>query len=85
MPGLETGSASWLCTERRSHDEAAAAAPPEPFDGVAELWFDVDELLRLLQTDSGVAAAQALLEDERRLLDLARPPIFVAEDYVAVG
>jgi uncharacterized protein (TIGR02118 family) len=67
--------------------EAAAAArgAPEPFDGVAELWFDADELLRLMQTDSGTAAAQALLEDERRFLDLARSPIFVAEDYVAVG
>ena len=67
--------------------EAAAAArgAPEPFDGVAELWFDADELLRLMQTDSGTEAARALLEDERRFLDLARSPIFVAEDYVAVG
>lgn len=67
--------------------EAAAAArgAPEPFDGVAELWFDADELLRLMQTDTGAEAAQALLEDERRFLDLARSPIFIAEDYVVVG
>jgi len=30
-------------------------------------------------------AALALLEDERRFLDLARSPIFFAEDYVVVG
>jgi len=67
--------------------EAAAAArgAPEPFDGVAELWFDADELLRLMQTDSGTEAAGALLEDERRFIDLARSPIFFAEDYVVVG
>jgi len=67
--------------------EAAAAArgAPEPFDGVAELWFDADELLRLMQTDTGAEAARALLEDERRFLDLARSPIFFVEDYVVVG
>jgi hypothetical protein len=34
---------------------------------------------------TGAEAAGALLEDERRFLDLARSPIFFAEDYVVVG
>jgi uncharacterized protein (TIGR02118 family) len=63
---------------------ATARGAPEPFDGVAELWFDADELLRLMQTASGAEAARTLLEDEGRFLDLARSPIFVAEDYVVV-
>ncbi len=70
------------------HSVAAAAAAargaPEPFDGVAELWFDGDELLRLMQTEAGAEAARALLEDERRFLDLAQSPIFCAEDHVIV-
>ncbi len=64
---------------------AAARGAPEPFDGVAELWFDGDELLRLMQTDEGAEAARALLEDERRFLDLPQSPLFVAEDHVIVG
>ena len=34
---------------------------------------------------TGAEAAGALLEDERRFLDLARSPIFFAEDCVVVG
>ena len=64
---------------------AAARGAPEPFDGVAELWFDGDELLRLMQTEAGAEAARALLEDERRFLDLGQSPIFLAEDHIIVG
>ena len=64
---------------------AAARGAPESFDGVAELWFDGDELLRLMHTEAGAEAARALLEDERRFLDLAQSPLFLAEDHVIVG
>ena len=63
---------------------AAARGAPAPFDGVAELWFDGDELLARMQTEAGVEAGRALLEDERRFLDLANSPIFFAEDHVVV-
>lgn len=63
---------------------AAARGAPEPFDGVAELWFDSDELLRRMQTEAGAEAGRALLEDERRFLDLANSPIFCAEDHVVL-
>ena len=62
----------------------AARGAPEPFDGVAELWFDSDELLQLMQTEAGAEAGRALLEDERRFLDLANSPIFCAEDHVVL-
>jgi hypothetical protein len=38
-----------------------------------------------MQTEMGGEAARAPLEEERRFLDLARCPIFFAEDYVVVG
>lgn len=83
------GIRRYLQAHTLDHPVAAAAAAargaPEPFDGVAELWFDGDELLRLMQTDAGAEAGRALLEDERRFLDLAQSPIFCAEDHVIVG
>jgi uncharacterized protein (TIGR02118 family) len=63
---------------------AAARGTPEPYDGVAELWFDTQELLERMQSEAGAEAARALLEDERRFLDLRRSPIFCAEDHVVL-
>ena len=60
----------------------AARQAPDAFDGVAELWFDADELLRSTQTPAGITAGRALLEDEQRFIDLAQSPIFFVEDHV---
>jgi uncharacterized protein (TIGR02118 family) len=58
---------------------------PEPFDGVAELWLDSLEALTAAgSTDAGRAAASALLDDERRFIDLARSPLFLAEEHVVI-
>ena len=58
---------------------------PEPFDGVAELWLDsLDALVAAGSSADGRAAAAALLEDERRFIDLARSPLFLAEEHVVV-
>jgi uncharacterized protein (TIGR02118 family) len=58
---------------------------PEPFDGVAELWLDSLEALTAAgSTEAGRAAASALLEDERRFIDLARSPLFLAEEHVVI-
>jgi len=66
--------------------EAAAAVrgAPEPYDGVAELWFDDAEMLTCVQTAEGAEAGRLLLEDEQRFVDLARSPIFLAKDDVVV-
>src|ERR1017187_513184 len=58
------------------HDEAVAGArgsEPRFYDGVAELWWDsLEELTAAFTTEAGQAAAQELLEDEQRFIDLPR-------------
>jgi len=63
---------------------AATRGAPDPFDGVAELWFDLDDLTASTATPAAIEAGRALLEDERRFIDLARSPIFIAEDNVVI-
>jgi uncharacterized protein (TIGR02118 family) len=58
---------------------------PECFDGVAELWFDSAEAITQgASTPEGAAAAAALLEDERRFVDHARSPLFLAEEHSVI-
>lgn len=64
---------------------AASRGAPDPYDGVAELWFDLDQLLSLAQREAAVEAGRALLEDERRFIDLAQSPIFITEENVVVS
>jgi uncharacterized protein (TIGR02118 family) len=60
----------------------ASRGGPDPYDGVAELWWDDRAALAaaLADPDAQRAAAE-LLEDERRFIDLARSPLFVAEEH----
>ena len=58
---------------------------PEPFDGVAELWWDdLEEMQRASVTPAGREANRMLLEDERRFIDLERSPLWVAEERTVV-
>jgi uncharacterized protein (TIGR02118 family) len=64
---------------------AGARNSPEPYDGVAELWFDdLEAIVAAGSTDAGQAASAALLADERTFLDLERSPLFLAEEHVIV-
>lgn len=67
--------------------EAARAArgAPEPYDGVAKLWFDNEVLLAQAETPAGIRAARLLLEDESRFIDLPRSAIFFVEDEEVIG
>jgi uncharacterized protein (TIGR02118 family) len=60
-------------------------APPE-FDGVAELWFDSLEAVAAngLRPEAQ-AAAQLLLEDERKFIDLPKSPLWWGDEKVIVG
>jgi len=59
---------------------------PEPYDGVAEIWYESREALEALGKDSSArAASRELLEDEKRFVDLSGSPIFVGEERVIVG
>ena len=57
---------------------------PEPFDGVAELWFD--SLDTMGSDDPAVVRANAdLFEDEGNFIDLANSPMWIAEENTVVG
>jgi uncharacterized protein (TIGR02118 family) len=54
----------------------------EPFDGVAELWWDsLDELAAATATPEGRTASDVLLEDERRFIDHAGSSMFLCEEH----
>ena len=66
----------------------AGRGGPEGFDGVAELWWDsLDDLAAASSTPAGLAAGAELLEDERKFIDLANSPLWLAEEHeiVALG
>ena len=64
----------------------ASRGGPEDYDGVAELWWDsLDDLAAATASDEGRAASLALLEDERRFIDLARSPLWLGREHVVVG
>lgn len=61
----------------------ARGSEMEPFDGVAEVWWEsVGAILRVGATKEGRAAGRALLEDEARFIDLPRSAIFYADEHV---
>lgn len=64
----------------------AGRAAPQMYDGVAELWWDSFEDLQTANTSpEGQAAGQALLDDERKFIDLARSPLWFGEEKVIFG
>ena len=84
------GIRRYVQSTRFDSDLAAVAArvrgAPEPFDGVAELWFDSREAMEAgFSTKAGRAAGRALLEDEARFIDLENSPIWFATEREIVG
>jgi uncharacterized protein (TIGR02118 family) len=63
----------------------ASRGAPEPFDGIAELWFESEAAIaESLQNPAAALAGQALVEDERRFVDLERSPIWLGEEIEVV-
>jgi uncharacterized protein (TIGR02118 family) len=59
---------------------------PRQYDGVAELWWDsVDDLVQAAMSEEGQTAQRALLEDERRFIDLPSSPIWLGDEIAVVG
>ena len=59
---------------------------PEPFDGIAEAWWDdEDAFMRSVASADARAAARKLIEDEARFIDLGRSPIWLATEDEIVG
>ena len=58
---------------------------PEPYDGVAEIWYESRHALDTLGRDPAArVASRELLEDERRFVDSDRSPIFITDEHVIV-
>ena len=54
---------------------------PEPYDGIAEIWYENLETLENLGADPDArSASRELKEDEARFIDLARSPIWIASE-----
>ena len=70
-------------------DDALAGSrgsEPRQYDGVAELWWDsIDDLVQAATSEEGQTAQQALLEDERRFIDVANSPIWLGEEIAVIG
>jgi hypothetical protein len=69
-------------------DEALSGSrgsAPRYYDAVAELWWEsIDDLLEASMSDEGQIAEQALLEDERRFIDLPNSPLWLGEENVVI-
>ena len=64
----------------------AGRGAPEMYDGVAQLWWTgLDDLVAATTSSEGQVAGLALLEDERKFIDLARSPLFFGEERVIFG
>ncbi|MDX8528425.1 EthD domain-containing protein [Mesorhizobium sp. MSK_1335] len=54
---------------------------PEPYDGVADIWYESREALETLgHNPDARAASRKLPEDERRFIDSAPSPIWIGEE-----
>ena len=74
-----------LTTELNDMIRAGRSAP-EMYDGVAELWWDsFADLEAATSSPEGQAAGLALLEDERKFIDLARSPLWFGEEKRIFG
>jgi uncharacterized protein (TIGR02118 family) len=59
---------------------------PDPYDGLAEIWYESMEVFNSVARSAEARAAnQELLEDERRFIDLARSPIWIGVESVIIG
>jgi uncharacterized protein (TIGR02118 family) len=58
---------------------------PEPYDGIAELWYDDDRFGGGQQSEEARIAGRELLEDERNFIDLPNSPIWTGTETVVVG
>ena len=64
----------------------AARRAPEPFDGIAELYWESREELAAGGADpAGRRAGALLLEDERTFIDLANSPLWYNEEHEIIG
>lgn len=84
------GIVRYVQTHALTHDfnqvMQASRGAPDMYDGVAELWFESWEaLFKAGENEGNAEAGAALLEDERKFIDLANSPLWFNEEHVIVG
>jgi len=53
-----------------------------PYDGITEVWWDSREALEAgMASEEGIAAGQALAEDEARFINFAKSRVFMTEEH----
>jgi hypothetical protein len=52
----------------------------EPYDGVAEIWIDLDATAE--DPEAMATAMQQLLDDELTFVDMPRSSVFIAEEHI---
>ncbi len=75
-------------TEHDSMTEKLTAfrGSSEPFDGVAEIWYESREALETLGKDPDArVTSQELKEDEMRFVDTTRSPIWTGHERVIIA
>jgi len=73
---LDTDLAAGMCRARGA---------PEPYDGVAELWWESEDAFRSARGPGAREAGRLLLEDEARFIDLPRSPLWLNREQVIYG
>ena len=64
----------------------ASRGAPEPYDGIAELYWESREDLAAVGADpAGRTAGALLLADERNFIDLANSPLWYNEEHEIIG
>lgn len=59
---------------------------PEPFDGMVEAWWDsIEALQHSLAAPEAAEAWTALLEDEKRFIDVKNSPIWIGKEHIMVA
>ena len=81
------GMARYVQVHRRDDElglgMAKVRGAPEPYDGVAELWWESEEAFRASgRMPKGREAGRLLLEDEARFIDLANSPLWLNREQV---
>ncbi|MDP2919254.1 MAG: EthD domain-containing protein [Dehalococcoidia bacterium] len=71
--------------DERQEAQRVALGRPEPFDGVAELWWDsAEEFTPQNRTPERQQAGTLLQTDEMKFIDLPRSPLWLAEEYPVI-
>jgi uncharacterized protein (TIGR02118 family) len=59
---------------------------PEPFDGIAEAWWeDMAALEKALNDPEAASVWKLLIEDEKKFIDLPNSPVWFAEEKHMIG